>query len=299
MISNYNLLNGVEIPSLGLGTFHIDGNTLTSVVRAQVESGNGLIDTASAYGNESALGNTLKTLFKEGFRRDQFFIESKVGDKVDEIGRPIGYYFYNNPNTCPCNDTKRVVYEQVENSLKLLGIEYLDLVMIHWPYYEVLNDIWASLEDLYEQKLIRAIGVSNCRKRHVERIMRTARYVPMINQIFISPINTREEDYKFFKEKNIRLEAYSPLYALRNNSFRSRRDIYDLSEKYNKDISQIVLRWFYQKGIIPIPKTHRPERIAMNNNIFDFSISDEDMQLISGANMNFQSIVESKYCPGY
>lgn len=298
-MAHYKLYNGVEIPTIGLGTFHTDGEVLTKVVEAQIKTGCGLIDTASAYGNEKALGDSLKLLLKKGYKREHFFIETKVGDKVDEIGRPLGYYFYNNPSTCPCNDTKRIVYEQVENSLKDLGLAYLDLVMVHWPYYEVLNEIWSSLEELYEQKLIRVIGVSNCRKRHIERILRTAKYVPMVNQIFISPINTREEDYQYCLDNNIRIEAYSPLYALRNKDFKERRDIFELQNKYNKDISQILLRWFYQKGIIPIPKTHRIERITSNNNIYDFSIDDNDMKLIAGANINYQSIVESKYCPGY
>lgn len=299
MIPKYKLNNGVEIPAIGLGTYLLEGNILTEAIKMSVDTGSGLIDTASAYGNEEAVGKSLRELKKQGYNRNQFFIETKVGDKIDENGRPIGYYFYNNPSTCPCRDTRKVVYEQIENSLNLLGVEYLDLVMIHWPYYEVLNEIWTSLEELYDQKIVRAIGVSNCRKRHLERIMKTAHYCPMINQIYISPINTRSEDMIFCNEHNIIIEAYGPFFALRNNEFKSHKEIYALEEKYQKNISQILLRWYYQKRIIPIPKSHNPERIIANNDIFDFEITSADISTIDNANINFQYLVESQFCPGF
>jgi len=296
---NFKLNNDIEIPALGLGTYTLKDDIMTNSIRAAFHAGTGLIDTASAYDNEHYIGKSLRMLKKDGIKREQLFIQSKVGDKIDEKGEPIGYYFYNS-TSCPCHDTKKVVMEQVEKSLNKLGTDYLDLLMIHWPYYDVLNDIWRCLEDLYDQKIVRSIGVSNCRKRHLERIMRTANYVPMVNQINISPINAHQEEFDFCKQYDIRIQAYSPLYTLRNLQFQQEhKDLYSLSDKYGKTMSQIILRWFFQKGIIPVPKSATPYRVHQNINIFDFEISAEDMQKIEAANINYQYLVESKFCPGY
>lgn len=189
----------------------------------------------------------------------------------------------------------------MENSLRLIQTDYLDLVMIHWPYFDVLNDIWAALEDLYDQKVIKAIGLSNCKKRHIERIMKTAKYVPMVNQINISPINTHLEDYAFCQELNIVLQAYSPISTLKNDRFKAENKdlIEDMPMKYGKTMSQILLRWFYQKGIITIPKSKTPSRIAQNYSIYDFELSDEEMARFDASNFDYQYLTESLYCPGY
>lgn len=300
MIPDYKLSNGVHIPAQGLGTYTLKDEVMTSSIKVAYQSGCTLIDTASAYDNEHYIGHSIKQLEKEGvLQRKDLFIQTKVGDKIDKKGRPIGYYFYNSPS-CPDHDTERVVNEQVESSLKLLQTDYLDLVMIHWPYYDVLNEIWQALEKLYDQKIIRSIGVSNCKKRHIERIMITAKVKPMVNQINISPINTHVEDYAFCMENDIRLQAYSPLYPLRNETFKvEQKDLYSLSEKYGKSMSQILLRWYYQKGIIPVPKSATPSRVKQNYDIYDFEIEEQDMERISHANFDFQYLTESLFCPGY
>lgn len=299
-MSNFFILNnGISIPSQGLGTYTLNKQTMISSLSAAYESGCKLIDTASAYGNEGFVGNAIKVLEKEGvFTRNDLFIQTKVGDKIDDLGHPIGYYFYNSPS-CPCHDTKKIVNEQIANSLKLLNTDYLDLVMIHWPYYDVLNEIWSSLEDLYEQKVIRSIGVSNCKKRHLERIMRTAKYVPMVNQINISPINTCEEDYDFCFENKIALQAYSPLYTIQY--FRGNEDclINKIASRCQKSSSQIVLRWYYQRGIIAIPKSSSPTRVKENCSIYDFELTSSEMDSINSLNCNFNYLVESTFCPGY
>lgn len=301
MIPVFKLYNGLEMPSQGLGTFTLKGTKMTNSIAAAYKAGCTLIDTASAYMNEQYVGASIKELERKGvLTREKIFIETKVGDKITPKGKPIGYYFYNSPS-CPEHDTKKVVNEQIERSLMLLQTDYLDLVMIHWPYYDVLNEIWASLEELYEQGVIKSIGVSNCRKRHIERIMKTARIKPMVNQINISPINTHKEDYSFCCENNILIQAYSPLYTLRNDRFKSdqKQLIAELPQKYNKTMTQILLRWFYQKGIVTIPKSKTPSRIAQNYNIYDFELTQEDMQRFDDADFGYQHLVESLYCPGY
>lgn len=301
MIPYFKLNNGVKIPSQGLGTFTLKGSIMTNSIKTAFESGCTLIDTASAYMNEHYVGSSIKELERQGIlKRSDLFIETKVGDKITSQGKPIGYYFYNSPS-CPNHDTKKVVNLQIENSLRLLQTDYLDLVMIHWPYFDVLNDIWAALEDLYEQGIIKSIGVSNCRKRHVERILRKAKVCPMVNQTNISPINTQVEDLIFFHEHNIQVQAYSPLGCLRNERFKKEQFLLmeELPRKYNKTIQQILFRWFFQKGIITIPKSKTPSRIIQNVDIYDFELSDLDIAKFDACNFNYQHLIESLYCPGY
>lgn len=301
MIPSFKLVNGTCIPAQGLGTFTLDNKTMTGSIRAAYQAGCTLIDTASAYMNEQHIGNSIKQLEKEGvLKRNDLFIETKVGDKITSRGKPIGYYFYNSPS-CPNHNTEKVVNEQIENSLRFLQTDYLDLVMIHWPYYDVLNEIWTALEKLYEQGIIKAIGVSNCRKRHIERILRTAKISPMINQTNISPVNTQQEDYAFFSQNKIQVQAYSPLGTLSNERFKKEhyKMFEDLPIKYGKTMSQILLRWFYQKGIITIPRSKNPMRVIANYNIYDFNLSEEDIARFDAANFNYQNLVESLYCPGY
>lgn len=301
MIPHFQLRNGIEIPAQGLGTFTLKGETMTNSIRAAYHAGCTLIDTASAYMNEQYVGESIKQLEREGtLKRTDLFIETKVGDRITSKGKPIGYYFYNSPS-CPNHNTEQVVVEQVQNSLKLLQTDYLDLVMIHWPYYDVLNDIWAALEKLYKQGVIKAIGVSNCRKRHIERIMKTAEILPMVNQTNVSPINTLTEDIAFFREHGIVVQAYSPLSTLSNDRFKREQKtlIEELPQKYGKTMPQILFRWYYQKGIITIPRTKKPHRVAENCSIYDFSLEDKDVKILDDANFNHQHLVESLYCPGY
>jgi len=300
-VFTFKLNNGLEIPAQGLGTYTLKDDVMTNAIKAAYQSGCALIDTASAYMNEQYVGASIKQLEKQGvLKREDLFIETKVGDKVTPKGKPIGYYFYNSPS-CSNFNTKKVVNEQIENSLKLLQTNYLDLVMIHWPYYDVLNEIWLALEDLYEQGVIKSIGDSNCRKRHLERIMKTAKVIPMVNQTNISPINTQVEDYIFFKENNIQIQAYSPLGTLKNEHFIAKQKVLfdELPLKYGKTMQQIIFRWYYQKGIISIPKSKTPSRIAQNYDIYNFVLSEEDVERFDTSNFDYQHLTESLYCPGY
>ena len=301
MIPSFKLANGLEIPSQGLGTFTLKDEIMTNSIKAAYQAGCTLIDTASAYMNENHVGASIKELERQGIlKRSNLFIETKVGDKITPQGRPIGYYFYNSPS-CPNHDTKKVVNEQIENSLRQLQTDYLDLVMIHWPYYDVLNEIWAALEDLYEQGVVKSIGVSNCRKRHIERILQTANVCPMVNQTNISPVNTQVEDYLFFQKHKIQLQAYSPISTIRNPRFlKENKELCDtLPAKYNHSLAQILFRWFYQKNIITIPRSRSAGHIAQNYQIHDFELSQEDIKLFDNANFDYQHLVESLYCPGY
>ena len=285
IIPQYTLNNGLEIPSIGLGTYGLNQITMESSIKASWESGAKLIDTASAYDNEVYIGNAIDSLTKQ-----------KVLKREDLI---IRYYFYNS-TSCPNHDVRSEVMEQVESSLKNLKTDYLDVLLIHWPYNDVLCEIWKNLERLYDEKIVRAIGVSNFKVRHLEKLMSKANIVPMIDQLCISPINGLKEEYAFAKEHGIQLEAYSPLNTINNRKVQeNHKQFYDLVEKYNKSISQVLLRWYYQKGILTIPKSSNAERVKMNSNIFDFEIMNSDMEYIDSMNYDYQYLVESKFCPGY
>lgn len=296
----YVLSNGVEIPSLGLGSYGLDEQTMVTSLKASYECGASLIDTASAYENEEYIGKAIEVLKQQGLlQREDIIIQSKVGDKLYSDGTPKGYCFYNS-SSCQSHDTKKEVVEQVENSLKQLQTDYLDILLIHWPYNDVLCEIWHCLEELYEQKVVRAIGVSNFKVRHLKKIMNKANYAPMIDQLCISPVNLLKEEYDFCQENNIQIEAYSPLNTLKNRIvIEEHRPFFDMAERYGKTMAQVLLRWYYQKGIITIPKSGNPDRVTSNTRIFDFELTSEDVNHIDSMNYDYQYLVESKFCPGY
>lgn len=300
IIPKYKLNNGLEIPSMGLGTYGLSQEAMVSSIKTSFEAGAALIDTASAYNNEHFIGNAIDILsFQNVLTRKDLFIETKVGDKLYDDGKPRGYYFYNS-TSCPNHDIKSQVMEQVERSMNLLKTDYIDLLLIHWPYNDALCEIWKCLENLYDEKVVRAIGVSNFKVRHLKKIITKANYVPMVDQLCVSPVNLLLEEYLFCKENNIQIEAYSPLNTLKNDVVLSNhKDFFMLADKYNKCISQVLLRWFFQKYIIPIPKSSNPNRVRSNTNIFDFTIEPNDILKIDSMNYDYQYLVESKFCPGY
>ena len=299
-ITTYQLYNGLEIPSIGLGTYGLNNQTMVTSLKASLEEGASLVDTASAYDNEVFIGNAIEVLRQEGWlRREDIIIQTKVGDKLYSDGMPRGYYFFNSPS-CPSHDTKKQVMEQVENSLKQLHTDYLDVLLIHWPYNDVLCELWHCLEELYDQKVVRAIGVSNFKVRHLKKIMSKANYSPMIDQLCISPVNLLNAEYNFCKENNIRIEAYSPLNTLKNHRvLEEHKPFFEMPGKYGKTMAQVILRWYFQKGIITIPKSGNPDRVKSNTQIFDFELSLDDMSYIDSMNYDYQYLVESKFCPGY
>lgn len=294
------LLNGVEMPVIGIGTYQLAGDILKSVLQAGLEATGGslLIDSAHSYPNETDIGHALSIIFKEGsYKRDNVFLTSKIGDKL-ENGFPIGEYFYNT-DACPNHDTKAVVVKQFEEILKDLNSDYLDLLLIHWPYNDALEDIWDAMESLYKKGVVRAIGVSNCRDRHLNRLIKSGSVVPMVNQIYVSPFNTQNQTRVFCDNKNIQVETYSPLHGISNNAFSDNKNIIDICRKYNKSLVQVIIRWNYQHVIIPIPKSNNPFRIKSNFKIFDFELTSAEMAIIDSFNTDYQLLPESRYCPGY
>ncbi len=301
MEKSIKLSNGVDMPTIGFGTYPLHGEILRKAMLTALESGCNLIDTAHSYPNEDSIGAELRKIFKEtSFKREDIFLTSKIGDNLDSRGMPIGYYFYNS-DSCPNKNHKEVVFKQLDESLERLKTDYIDLLLIHWPYYDCLEEIWSAFEDAYKQGKVRAIGVSNCRVRHLERIVKGgATVMPMVNQIYVSPLNTQDGMIEYAKNHSIAIESYSPVMFLRSdNSVTKSPEIGKICSKYGKSLAQITLRWDLQRGVIPIPKSGTPSRVRDNYNIFDFELTQEEVAFINSFNEDYQYLPESRYCPGY
>lgn len=256
------LNNGVEIPALGFGTYKIDGADKKSVeiVSYALETGYRHIDTAALYGNEKSVGEAIKI---SGIKREDLFITTKVWNS------DRGY-----------ENTLRAFEKSLEN----LNLDYIDLYLIHWP--KDLNvETWRALEKLYDEKRVRAIGVSNFKEHHLEEIFKNSKISPMVNQVELHPQLSQKSLREFCAKNNIAVEAWSPL--MRGGIF-SIEVLKELSEIYNKTISQIVLRWNLQIGIITIPKSVTKSRIKENFEIFDFELSEEHMEKINSLNKNLR-----------
>ena len=257
--SSVELANGVRMPRFGLGVWRSQPGAETErAVAAALRHGYRLVDTAALYGNEADVGRAVRA---SGIPREQIFITTKVWN--DDHG-------YDN--------TKRAFHA----SLDRLGMDYVDLYLIHWPVPArgLFKETYRAIEDLYEEGLVRAIGVSNFKVRHLEELMTSCRIKPMVNQIELHPLLTQRETVEFCQKEGIQIESWSPI-------MRGKLDLpllHELAAKYGKTPAQIVIRWHLQHGYVVIPKSVREERIAENSRVFDFELSGEDMRRIDGLN---------------
>ncbi len=253
------LSNGVKMPWFGLGVWRVEeGREVEESVKAAIRTGYRSIDTAAIYGNEAGVGKAIK---ESGVAREELFITTKVWN-ADQ-----GY------------DTTLKAFEE---SRKKLGLEYVDLYLIHWPVKGKYKDTWRALEKLYKEGAVRAIGVSNFQVHHLEDLMDSSELKPMVNQVEFHPLLTQKELLRFCKSQGIQLEAWSPL-------MQGNLDVpllKELAEKYKKTPAQIVLRWDLQHEVVTIPKSVKEHRIKENADIFDFELSQEDMDKIDGLNQN-------------
>lgn len=259
--STYSLKNGLEIPVVGFGTWKTaDGDDAYNSVSEALKAGYRHIDTAAVYGNEESVGKAIKD---SGISREDVFVTSKVWNTERGYDKTIAAY---------------------EASLEKLGMDYLDLYLIHWPAIEKQNDDWEELNkeswralmDLYKAGKVKSIGVSNFQKKHMEAL-KDAEILPMVNQIEFHPGWLQEDTRELCKELGILVEAYSPN---GNGKLLNDDTLLKIAEKYGKSVAQICIRWTLQHGTLPLPKSVTPEYIKENTEVFDFEISDEDMQTI-------------------
>ncbi|NND16583.1 MAG: aldo/keto reductase [Eudoraea sp.] len=250
----FTLHNGVEMPYFGLGVYlSRDGKEVVDAIRWAVDAGYRHIDTASVYNNEKGVGEGVKACSAS---RESLFVVSKVW------------------NTDQGYDSTLHAFDA---SMDRLGLDYLDLYLIHWPKAGLYKDTWKALERLYAEKRVRSIGVSNFMQHHLEDLLETAEVVPMVNQMEFHPYLVQQDLIDYCRSNEIQYEAWSPL--MQGRIFEVPLMV-ELESKYQKSIPQIVLRYDLQKGVITIPKSSKKERIIANSEIFDFNISEGDMNAL-------------------
>ena len=306
MNKTLKLSNGLCIPHIGLGTYPMTGNHLATAVAAAYKRGYRLIDTADNYYNEEDLGKSLKSIYKNcGAKREELFLVSKISDelyppKTVGGGSNKGIYFWrNSPVMQQPNAVRDVVNKKIEDTLRNLQTDYLDLYLMHWPYPDFFTEIWHEMERLYREGKVRAIGVCNCRERHFKKLEKTCDVFPMVNQIETSPLNTKCPVVEYCDAHDIRIMVYSPLMSLRQTGQKAYQDtLAGLAVKYGCEKAQINLRFDMQRGLIPIPKSSNEGRLRKNMSVFDFELTDAEMQRLMAFNIDFQTLPESKSCPG-
>ncbi|MFC4100927.1 aldo/keto reductase [Paenibacillus xanthanilyticus] len=253
------LHNGVRMPWLGFGVWQIsDGASVVDSVKNAIDAGYRSIDTAAAYRNEEGVGQAIR---ESGVAREELFITTKVWN-ADQ-----GY------------ESTLAAFEQ---SRKLLGLDYIDLYLIHWPVKGKYKETWRALEKLYADGLVRAIGVCNFQTHHLEDLKDGATIVPMVNQVEYHPLLAQLELRDYCRANNIQLEAWSPL-------MQGNLDVpvlAEIGERYGKTPAQVVLRWDLQNEVVTIPKSTTPARIQSNADIFDFVLAQEDMDRITALNQS-------------
>ncbi|MGN0539753.1 MAG: aldo/keto reductase [Candidatus Fimenecus sp.] len=254
------LSNGVKMPMLGYGVYQVTKEECERCVLDALAVGYRAIDTAQSYFNEEEVGNALQ---KSGIPREEIFLTSKVW---------IEHYGYEN-----CK-------KSVEDSLRKLKTDYMDLMLLHQPFSDIYG-AWRALEELYEAGKIRAIGISNFYPDRMVDIASFARIRPMVNQIEIHPHNQQIAAKEWNKKYGLQIEAWAPFGEGRDGMF-DLPELKAIGAKYGKTAAQVILRWHLQSGVVVIPKSTHKERMVENFQVFDFTLSDEDMQAIAALDEN-------------
>lgn len=258
------LNNGVPMPWFGLGVFQIDSDAETeSVVRAAIDHGYRSIDTASLYGNERGVGRAIRSC---DVPREQLFVTTKVWN--DEMRR----------------DRVEAAFEE---STQRLGLDYIDLYLLHWPIAGKIVRSWQALEKLHRAGRIRAIGVSNYMIPHLDELLTAAEIVPAVNQIEFHPYLQSKPLVEHCRAKAIQIEAWSPL--MQGGPVLRDRTLAEIARQRGKTVAQVVLRWEVQGGVVTIPKSVKAQRLAENADIFDFVLSDSEMAAIAALDRKHRS----------
>ncbi len=260
---NFKLSNGIEIPKLGLGTWFINDNDAVKAVRDAVEMGYRHIDTAQAYMNERGVGEGIRTC---GVPREELFVTTKLAAEIKDYDAAVA---------------------SIDNSLKTLGLEYIDLLIIHSPrpwmefheedaYSEGNREAWRALEEAYKVGKLRAIGVSNFEKADLDNILGSCTVNPMVNQILAHISNTPADLITYSQQNDILVEAYSPV---AHGELIKNRDLIQMAAKYGVSVPQLSIRYCLELGLLPLPKTANPAHMK-NNAEVDFKITAEDMEFL-------------------
>lgn len=258
--------NDVKIPQLGFGVFQAHDHVAKQAVLWALEAGYRHIDTAAAYNNEQAVGDAIR---ESGLAREEIFVTTKLWNDDQRAHR------------------QRAAFEE---SLSKLGLDYVDLYLIHWPVKDCYLESWQVLETLYAEGKTRSIGVSNFRSHHIEEVLHAGQLAPHVNQLEFNPGNQDNDTLAFCREKGIVFEAWSPL---GNGKYTSDETIAAIAARYDKTVAQVILRWILQKGIVVFPKSVHKERIIQNTQLFDFALIDREMAILDAMNTNTPCIGSS------
>ena len=260
-MKSVKLNNGLEMPMVGFGVYQVSDEDTEKAVLAALKAGYRLLDTAAVYGNEAGVGRAIKA---SGIPREEIFVTTKLW-----IQRENGY-----------ENTKKAL----ENSLTRLGLDYVDLYLMHQPFGDV-HEQWRAMEDLYKAGKARAIGVSNFHMDRLMDLITCHEIVPAVNQIETHPFYQRDAEIAFHKELGILQQAWAPLAEGKFEIF-SNPILTQIAQKHGKSVAQVVLRWLNQRGVAIIPKSVKVERMLENREIFDFTLDEQDLAQIATLNRN-------------
>jgi 2,5-diketo-D-gluconate reductase A len=249
------LNNGVQMPMLGFGVFQVPDEQTEQVVSDALAAGYRSVDTAASYDNEEAVG---RAIAKSSIPRDELFITTKMW--IQHTGK----------------DTAK---REFEKSLQRLGLDYLDLYLIHQPIGDYYSS-WRAMQDLHRDGLIKAIGVANFNPDRLVDLIEHNDITPAVNQIETHPFFQREADRQLMRDRGVQMESWGPFAEGRNNIF-SNPTLAEIGGAHGKSVAQVILRWLIQRDVVVIPKSTRPERMAENLNVFDFQLTDDEMTRIS------------------
>lgn len=263
------LRNGVVMPAFGLGTSPMNDDETEGVVASAIESGYRLFDTAENYGNEAGVGNGIRA---SGIDRKEVFVTTKFNAKWHGF---------------------KEVQQAFANSVERLRVDYIDLLLIHWPLPEQNRfvDAWRGMLKLLEEGKVRAVGVSNFKPHHIDRIIEDTGVAPHVNQLQLNPWAIRQAERDYDATHSIITEAWAPI--ARGSELLAEKVIADVARRHSRTTAQVVLRWHVQAGCIPIPKTSDPQRLKENINVFDFVLSPEEMESISALDRGGEGLIDS------
>ena len=267
------------MPVMVMSTNYMDYPLMKEVVIAGLKIGFRAFDTARDYGNEPIVGQVIKDSLKElGMKRQDVFITTKIGNGQQVLGN---------------------IDEQINISLKNLQTDYVDLWLMHWPYPDYYVDTWHKMEKVYKQGKVRAIGMANYHIRHFEHLFSKGVEInPHCVQFECHPMRTADELIHYCQNKNIAVQAYSPICRMIPR-IRESEILEEISLRTGKTIAQVILRWHYQRGTIPVFKSTKPKRLKENYDIWDFKLSEEEMLKINSLDEDYKYHLESASCPGF
>ena len=279
MNNTVTLPNGVEMPPIVEATNWMDYPQLKEIVSEGLKAGFRAFDTARDYGNEPVVGRVIQECLKEqGLRREDIFITTKIGNSQQRLGN---------------------IDEQIDQSIRNLRTDYIDLWLMHWPYPDYYVDTWHKMEKVYKSGKVRAIGMANYRIRHFEHLFKAGvEIMPHCVQFELHPMRTADDIVAYCHDRHIAIQAYSPLCRMHRKILAS-KEVQQIAGHHQKTVAQVVLRWHIQNSYVPVFKTTKPFRLKENFDVFDFELSAGEMMQIASLDEDYKYHLESASCPGY